>query len=142
MLAQKVTNPVSLREPNASARRPTRPSLGKEASALFYWLVLRTAPYKLTMSVLQMCKPIGHVIYYEWVSATHTNRRIPDLYIFKGSKIVSFGKKTRLLLLFVKQSPACFFRQPDYFWLHTLVHTHKKYRLSPAKSGYPVWKAI
>jgi len=30
--------------PNASARNPARPSLGKEASALFYWLVLRTLP--------------------------------------------------------------------------------------------------
>gem|GEM_PF-4066774 len=34
LLAQKVTNPVSLREPNASSRRPTYPSLGKEAHAL------------------------------------------------------------------------------------------------------------
>jgi len=31
--------------PNTSARKPTRPSLGKEASALFYWLVLRTPLY-------------------------------------------------------------------------------------------------
>jgi len=31
--------------PNATACRPSRPSLGKEADALFFWLVLRTAPY-------------------------------------------------------------------------------------------------
>jgi len=32
--------------------RPARPSLGKEANALFFWLVLRTAPYELIMSIL------------------------------------------------------------------------------------------
>jgi len=32
---------------NASAHKPARPWLGKEASALFFWLVLRTAPYSL-----------------------------------------------------------------------------------------------
>jgi len=34
LLAQKVTKKGTL--PNAAPRRPTRPSLGKEASALFY----------------------------------------------------------------------------------------------------------
>jgi|GEM_PF-1927809 len=33
LLAQKVTNPERFREPNASARKPARPSLGKEAHA-------------------------------------------------------------------------------------------------------------
>ncbi len=42
LLAQKVTKKGTL--PNASPRKPTRPSLGKEAHALLYWLVLRTAP--------------------------------------------------------------------------------------------------
>jgi len=56
-LPKKVTNPVSLREPNASARN--RPSLGKEA--LFYWLVLRTAPYELIINILKFCNPIIHV---------------------------------------------------------------------------------
>jgi len=37
--------------PNAAARRPARPSLGKESDALLYWLVLRTAPYKLIVKV-------------------------------------------------------------------------------------------
>ena len=43
------------------AIQPARPSLGKEASALFFWLVLRTAPYELIMSILQMYKPIVNV---------------------------------------------------------------------------------
>ncbi len=30
--------------PNASARNPARPSLGKEANTLFFGLVLRTTP--------------------------------------------------------------------------------------------------
>jgi|GEM_PF-4209384 len=41
---------------------PARPWLGKEANALLYWLVLRTAPYELIMSSLQMYKLIVHVI--------------------------------------------------------------------------------
>jgi len=61
LLAQKVTNPVSLREPNASTRNPARPSLGKEPYALFYWLVLRTAPYSLIINVLKLNNPIIHV---------------------------------------------------------------------------------
>ena len=65
LLAQKVTNPdpVSLRDgsPMLPHTNPTRPSLGKEAIALFYWLVLRTPPYKLIINILTYRNPIIHV---------------------------------------------------------------------------------
>jgi len=60
LLAQK-TNPKKGTLPNASARKQSRPSLGKEADTLFYWLVLRTPPYALIMSVLQKYNPIVHI---------------------------------------------------------------------------------
>jgi|GEM_PF-1993494 len=74
--AQKVTNPNPVpkafgtgREPNAclSADRlqPARlahPWLGKEASALFCWLVLRTATYRLISNILTYRDPIIHGI--------------------------------------------------------------------------------
>jgi len=37
---------------------PSRPSLGKEAYALFYWLVLRTAPYTLIINLLKFHNPV------------------------------------------------------------------------------------
>jgi len=39
---------------NASPRNPARPPLGKEAIALFFWLVLRTAPYSLIINILKL----------------------------------------------------------------------------------------
>gem|GEM_PF-1068508 len=57
----KKGHPVSLRDPMLQPAYPARPSLGKEASPLFYRLVLRTAPYELIMSVLQIYNPIVHV---------------------------------------------------------------------------------
>gem|GEM_PF-3937968 len=42
--------------------RPPRPSLGKEAYALLYWLVLRTPPYELKVNILTYSNPIIHVI--------------------------------------------------------------------------------
>gem|GEM_PF-4950591 len=42
--------------------RLARPSLGKEALALFYWLVLRTMPYLLIIKTLKLHNPIIHVI--------------------------------------------------------------------------------
>jgi len=41
--------------------RPTRPSLGKEAYALFFWLVLRTPPYALIVNTLRLYNPIVYV---------------------------------------------------------------------------------
>jgi len=46
--------------------RPARPWLGKEA--LFYWLVLRTAPYKLIINTLKPHNPIVHVILIKLAS--------------------------------------------------------------------------
>jgi len=64
LLAQKSNQSRSRkltgREPNASACKPTRPSLGKEAYALFYWLVLRTAPHVLTTNNLKLNNRVIH----------------------------------------------------------------------------------
>ena len=60
------------REPNACLSvdrlpraRLARPSLGKEAIALFFWLVLRTAFYSLIIKILTYRNPIIHVIFKE-----------------------------------------------------------------------------
>jgi len=45
------------RDPMLPPARLARPSLGKEAIALFYWLVLRTAPYWLIINILKLHKP-------------------------------------------------------------------------------------
>jgi len=42
--------------------KPVRPSLGKEPYALFFWLVLRTAPHWLKINVLTCRSPSIHII--------------------------------------------------------------------------------
>jgi len=64
LLAQKVTKKGTL--PNASSRKANAPLAGQRGSrAFFYRLVLRTVPYKLIMSILQIYKPIVRVILGE-----------------------------------------------------------------------------
>jgi|GEM_PF-1531306 len=61
LLAQKSNQKRALC-PMLPPTYPARPSLGKEANALFFWLVLRTTPYELIFNSLNFYNSIIHVI--------------------------------------------------------------------------------
>jgi len=52
--------------PNAAPRKPTRPSLGKEAIAFLYWLVLRTAPEFYRMVAKKQINKLLHSVNTEF----------------------------------------------------------------------------
>jgi len=61
LLSQLVSEQKRALCPMLPPTRPARPSLGKEPIALFFWLVLRTAPYHLIINVLNLHSPVVHV---------------------------------------------------------------------------------
>jgi|GEM_PF-1834733 len=61
LLSQPVRDQKRALFPMLPRARPTRPSLGKEAIALFFWLVLSTAPYSLIINALRLPNLIVHV---------------------------------------------------------------------------------